>query len=192
MLIPGFSKMPTMSAAGHHQQLTPPSCLERSEMLPGNSVDKLLPLLVYIYCARFSALHMNTEPTAEVQPVVSEIGGGSVTLDWTEWNSELEVDDFFVIRFLIKYRLADNEAVVEYATSAELPSFITKHTVTGLKDRTKYEFIIEVVRLGSAGEEEVGPVSKPFLVNMPCGGKFPNILSTSSCKRRILTNLKIP
>ncbi|XP_071807594.1 uncharacterized protein [Asterias amurensis] len=115
------------------------------------------------------ALHMNTEPTAEVQPVVSEIGGGSVTLDWTEWNSKLEVDDFFVIRFLIKYRLADNEAVVEYATSAELPSFITKHTVTGLKDRTKYEFIIEVVRLGSAGEEEVGPVSKPFLVNMPCG-----------------------
>lgn len=181
--------MPTMNAGGHQQSAH--HCLERSEMLPGHSLDKLLPLLVYIYCARFSALHMNTEPTAEVQPVVSDIGGGSVTLDWTEWKNELEVGDFFIINFLIKYRLADNEAAVEYTTSATLPSFRTKHTVTGLKDRTKYEFIIEVVRLGSAGEEEFGPVSQPFLVNMPCGGKFRIILS-SSWGRRMLTNLKLP
>ncbi|XP_022082598.1 uncharacterized protein LOC110974931 isoform X2 [Acanthaster planci] len=116
-----------------------------------------------------TALNMGSEPTTGVKPIATDVSDRSVTLDWSEWYHAIDGDNLFFIRFIIKYRIADNDASMDYRIAAELPSYQTRHTVSGLNERTRYEFIVEGVRFGTEGEE-IGPVTKPLVVITPCGG----------------------
>ncbi|XP_038061951.1 mannan-binding lectin serine protease 1-like isoform X2 [Patiria miniata] len=115
-----------------------------------------------------AALNMGSEQASGVKPIATDVSDGSVTLDWSDWYREIDGESLFLVRFIIKYRIADNDATMQYEIAAEPRNYETRHTVTGLKERTRYEFIVEGVRLGLEGEE-VGPTTQPLVVITPCG-----------------------
>ncbi|XP_063952226.1 uncharacterized protein LOC129256030 [Lytechinus pictus] len=121
-----------------------------------------------------ATVSVETFPAISVQ----HVGHDSVTLSWLDWYDRLRASDprVYRVRIIIKYRRVDLpgvESSENYTIAAEVPTYWTDHTITGLQPRTAYEFIVESVRLSMFGGEVIEPPSAPVYVRTVCGGPPP-------------------
>ena len=98
--------------------------------------------------------HTQVQPVLSTEPWVTDIDKTEMTVNWREWDSNVDVGDGPIEQYEVWYKEASENDFTPYDTTN--PSQ-TSSLVTGLSPYTYYTFAVKTYRPGEDGGGDLGP-----------------------------------